>query len=128
MTVEIDADFGRLVKFLDDRGLRENTILIFATDNGGADGVKVFNAGMRGEKGSPYEGGHRVPLFVEWPGSSIGGGWDVNTLAKDIDLLPTLVDLCGLQNHGTEPDGQTELTLSPEDGLSLPPRRNSFVA
>ena len=41
------------MKFLDDRGLRENTILIFATDNGGADGVKVFNAGMRGEKGSP---------------------------------------------------------------------------
>lgn len=40
MTVEIDADLGRLVQFLDRRGLRENTILIFATDNGGADGVK----------------------------------------------------------------------------------------
>ena len=115
MTVEIDADFGRLVKFLDDRGLRENTILIFATDNGGADGVKVFNAGMRGEKGSPYEGGHRVPLFVEWPGRSIGGGRDVNTLTKDIDLLPTLVDLCGLQNHGTEPDGHSLRPLLVEE-------------
>ena len=107
MTVEIDADFGRLVRFLDQRGLRENTILIFATDNGGADGVKVFNADMRGEKGSPYEGGHRVPLFVEWPGGDIGGGRDVNKLTKDIDLLPTLVDLCGLQNHRTQSDGHS---------------------
>jgi hypothetical protein len=44
---------------------------------------------------------------VEWPGSNIGGGRDVNTLTKDIDLLPTLVDLCGLENHGTEPDGHS---------------------
>lgn len=105
MTAEIDADLGRLVQFLDRSGLRENTILIFATDNGGADGVKVFNAGMRGEKGSAYEGGHRVPLFVEWPGGGIGGGRDVNALTKDIDLLPTLADLCALQNRGSEPDG-----------------------
>ncbi|MGC2400011.1 MAG: arylsulfatase [Acidobacteriaceae bacterium] len=107
MTVEIDADVGRLLQFLDRRGLRENTILIFASDNGGADGVKVFNAGMRGEKGSAYEGGHRVPLFVEWRGGAIGGGRDVNVLSKDIDLLPTLVDLCGLTNRGTQPDGQS---------------------
>jgi arylsulfatase A-like enzyme len=107
MTAEIDADVGRLVEFLDRRGLRENTILIFATDNGGADGVKVFNAGMRGEKGSPYEGGHRVPLFFEWPAGGIGDGRDVNTLTKDIDLLPTLVDLCALHNRGSKPDGSS---------------------
>lgn len=107
MTVEIDAQLGRLVQFLERQRLRDNTILIFATDNGGADGVKTFNAGMRGEKGSPYEGGHRVPIFIEWPAGRIGGGRDVDTLAKDIDLLPTLVDLCGLRDHGTNPDGRS---------------------
>jgi arylsulfatase A-like enzyme len=128
MTVEIDAEFGRLVKFLEDHHLRENTILIFATDNGGADGVKVFNAGMRGEKGSPYEGGHRVPLFVEWPGHNIGGGRDVNTLTKDIDLLPTLVDLCGLANHGSQPDGHSlRPLLSRSTAAASWPDRTIFV-
>lgn len=118
MTVEIDADLGKLVQFLDRRGLRENTILIFATDNGGADGVKVFNAGMRGQKGSAYEGGHRVPFFVEWPAGGVGGGRDVDVLTKDIDLLPTLVDLCGLNEQGSQPDGRSLRPLLLQSALS----------
>jgi arylsulfatase A-like enzyme len=107
MTVEIDAQLGKLVQFLEKQGLRENTILVFATDNGGWDGVRTYNAGMRGRKGSPYEGGHRVPLFIEWPGGKIGGGRDVDRLAKDIDLLPTLVELCGLRDDGTKRAGRS---------------------
>lgn len=107
MIANIDANLGRLRKFLDTHGLAENTILIFATDNGGADGVRVFNAGMRGAKSSPYEGGHRVPCFISWPAGGLKTGRDVNTLTAHIDLLPTLVDLCQLNNRGHHVDGRS---------------------
>ncbi len=70
-----------------------------------------FNAGMRGQKGSEYEGGHRVPFFIRWPGGGLKEGRDVNQLAAHIDVLPTLVELCGIE----KPDGP------PVDGVSLAP-------
>ena len=65
---------------------------------GGNDGklVSGYNAGMRGRKGSPYEGGHRVPCFLHWPAGKLTGGRDVDGLSAHLDLLPTLIDLCGL--------------------------------
>jgi arylsulfatase A-like enzyme len=89
MIVNIDENMGRLLDKVDD-----HTILIFMTDNGTSGGG--FNAGMRGRKGSEYEGGHRVPCFFYWKGK-IGGGRDVSQLAAHIDLLPTLIDLCDLK-------------------------------
>jgi len=94
MITNIDENMGRLRKKLDDLSLAENTILIFMTDNGTAAGG--FNAGMRGKKGSEYEGGHRVPFFVHWP-AKLRAGVDVDALTAHIDVLPTLVDLCGLK-------------------------------
>ena len=99
MLVNLDENFGRLEQFLEKNGLKENTIVIFMTDNGTAgpwypkEG-KDHAAGLRGIKGSIYEGGHRVPFFVRWPAGGIGGGKDVDMLAAHIDVLPTLVDLC----------------------------------
>ena len=93
----IDANLGRLRTFLADEGLAENTVLIFLSDNGTAQGEEVFNAGMRGKKGEPYEGGHRVPCFLHWPGGGFDKSLAVDRLAAHLDLLPTLVDLCGLQ-------------------------------
>ena len=107
MIANIDANVGRLVRFLEEKNLRENTILFFSCDNGTADGAKVFNAGMRGAKGSPYDGGHRVPLFVQWPAGGIGGGHDVNVLTKDIDILPTVAELCRLKERGKDVDGRS---------------------
>lgn len=60
----VDRDMGLLREALAEEGLADNTILIFMTDNGGTAGVQLFNAGMRGKKGTVYEGGHRVPLFI----------------------------------------------------------------
>ena len=86
------------------KGLRENTIVIFMTDNGGTAGVKVFNAGMRAGKTTLLRGGHRVPLA-----SSAGRrrqaahGRDVAALTEVQDLLPTLVDLCGLKTPAKRP-------------------------
>ena len=93
----IDKNIGRLRQTLKDEGLDRNTILVFMTDNGGTAGTAIFNAGMRGRKGSPYEGGHRVPLFVHWPAGGIKHGADVNDLTAHFDVLPTLIDLCGLE-------------------------------
>ncbi len=95
--VRIDENLGRLRRFLQDEGLADNTLLIFFTDNGTAQGEKVFNAGMRGKKGSPYDGGHRVPCFMYWPGGGLDKPVVVDRLTAHLDLLPTLTDLCGLK-------------------------------
>lgn len=109
MIANIDENMGRLDSFLQETGLRENTLLIFMTDNGTATGENVFNAGMRGKKRSLYDGGHRVPFFVHWPNSGVSGGRDVHGLTRSTDVLPTLIDLCDLHVD----DGLTF------DGLSL---------
>ena len=111
MITNLDDNLAKLRAFLDEQGLADNTIFIFMTDNGTSSGEKVFNAGMRGKKGSPYEGGHRVPFFIRWPAGGLTGPRDIDTLAAHIDVLPTLVDLCGL----TKPDGP------PVYGASLKP-------
>ena len=67
MIANIDENLGRLMHFLEDQQLAEDTILIFSSDNGTGEGDQVFNAGMRGSKSAAYEGGHRVPLFFYWP-------------------------------------------------------------
>ncbi|MBM3883613.1 MAG: arylsulfatase [Verrucomicrobia bacterium] len=134
MIANLDENLGRLRARLAQLGLAENTLLIFLTDNGTTAGwidqkagFKYFNAGMRGWKGSAWDGGHRVPCFWHWPAGSLIGGRDVPALAAHIDLLPTLVDLLGLK----KPAGH------PVDGISLrplllgrnepPPERTLFV-
>jgi arylsulfatase A-like enzyme len=62
------------------------------TDNGSATGASVFNAGMRGSKNSPYEGGTRVPSFWRWP-AGFRGGMDCNALTAHIDIFPTLATI-----------------------------------
>ena len=86
-----------LVSFLRERNLERNTIFIYMTDNGSASGAQVFNAGMRGSKGSAYEGGHRVPFFFHWPEGGYSAPRDIDRLSAHIDVLPTMLDLCGLK-------------------------------
>lgn len=104
MITNIDGNIGRTLKLLDDRGLAENTIVIFMTDNGTAAGfvpagprgqAKGFNAGMRAMKGSQFEGGHRVPCFIRY-GRELPTDRDVPQLSAHMDLLPTLARLCQL--------------------------------
>jgi arylsulfatase A-like enzyme len=97
MIANVDENMGKLMAMLDETGLAENTILIFMTDNGGTAGVKLYNAGMRDGKTSLYDGGHRVPCFIRWPGGKLGNPGDINELTTCQDLLPTLIDLCGLK-------------------------------
>lgn len=92
-----DKNLGRLRKFLSENNLSENTIIIYLTDNGTSRGSTVYNAGMKGKKGSVYEGGHRVPCFVHWSANRLNTGTDINQMTSHVDLLPTLIDLCKLK-------------------------------
>jgi len=97
MIANLDENMGKLVKFLDDSKLRENTILIFLTDNGTVN-AKVYNAGMTGGKCTRTEGGHRVPCFISWPDGNLSKPSNINTPTQVQDLFPTLIDLCGLES------------------------------
>jgi len=103
----IDDNLGRLESYLEEAGLRDNTIVIFMTDNGtrSQQAKALFNAGMRGMKVEVYEGGHRVPLFVRWPAGKLRHGADIDALTEVQDVLPTLVELCGLDAAGAKFDG-----------------------
>ncbi len=124
MIANIDENLGKLVDHLKAIDLMDNTILIFTADNGSAQGAKVEghrldgfvvkgnNDGMRGIKASMYEGGHRVPFFIHWKDGGINVGKDINQLTAHYDVLPTLIDLCGLElKKDLNFDGQSLVPL-----------------
>ena len=112
MIRNIDTNVGSLLDFLDEKGVRDNTIIVFLTDNGSIMGIKYYNAGMRGMKTELWDGGHRVPCFINWPkGNFKNIGEEVSGLAEVQDILPTLVDLCDLNKP-------TPVSF---DGMSLAP-------
>jgi arylsulfatase A-like enzyme len=109
MVTNIDANVGRVLAALSARGLDKNTIVIFLTDNGPAE-VR-FNAGLRGRKGTVYEGGIHVPCFIRWP-AQIAPGRVVERIAAHIDLVPTLLEACGVSPPaGVRLDGVSLLPL-----------------
>jgi arylsulfatase A-like enzyme len=97
--MELDSDVGELLKKLDDLGIADNTIVIFTSDNG----AETFswpdggNSPFRGEKGTTYEGGFRVPLLVKWPGT-IKPGIIINEVMANEDWMPTLLAAAGDPN------------------------------
>ncbi len=103
-----DANVGRVLRKLEALGLRDDTIVIYFSDNG--PNSFRWTGGMKGRKGSVDEGGVRSPLLVRWPGK-IKPGAMVRDIAGAIDLLPTLTALAGVPRVGTKPlDG---VDLSP---------------
>ncbi len=124
MIANIDENMGRLENFLEETGLRENTVLIFMTDNGTATGESVWNAGMRGKKISLHDGGHRVPFFLRWPAGKLRPPGELSALTQCQDVLPTLIDLCGLKKpRGTKFDGISLAGLLQGKADSLPDRK-----
>lgn len=91
MVSNIDDNLGKLFDKLEELDISENTIVIFMTDNGPQQ--TRFIAGMRGRKGSVYQGGVRVPFFIRFP-SLFKENTEINTTAAHIDILPTLAELC----------------------------------
>ncbi|WP_105352108.1 MULTISPECIES: arylsulfatase [Pirellulaceae] len=94
MVENIDENFARLLKTLDALKLRENTIVIFLTDNGPQQ--KRFNGDLSGRKSMVLEGGIHVPCFVQWP-AKLKGGDQVSTRHAHLDWLPTLIEATSIQ-------------------------------
>ncbi len=125
MITNIDDNMAKLMSTLDEEGLAKNTILIFMTDNGtaaGTKGGKGYDGGMRGKKGSEYEGGHRVPFMIRWPNGKIATGKSIETLTAHIDILPTFIDLCKLKAPQINFDGANIKDLLYTDGKKWSPR------
>ena len=109
MVRNIDTNMGALMKFLSNEGLRDDTIVVFQTDNGSTHGPLYYNAGMRGMKTELWEGGHRVPCLISWPNGGLAKPQAIDGLTQVQDMLPTLLDLCNI------------LTDRKFDGMSLAP-------
>lgn len=98
MVMEADILLGKLMAMLEQRGLLANTVIVFTSDNGGLPYERGFGhdavGGLRGKKAFIFEGGHRVPFLVRWPGR-IAAGSVRDQFVCIHDVVPTLLDLAG---------------------------------
>ena len=116
MIEAMDRSMGRILQFLDDSGLSENTLVVFTSDNGGYGGV-ADNRPLRAEKGYLYEGGIRVPLVIRWPGV-VSPETVESTPVISTDFFPTLLEAASIKVPETyEGDGVSLLpVLKMEEG------------
>lgn len=109
MVENVDENVGRILDYLSEQGLEEHTVVIFMTDNGPI--PARYNAGLRGTKSSVYEGGTKVPFFIHYP-ALFEAGKKIPTTVAHIDVLPTLLDICGLESEIPEGiDGRSMLSI-----------------
>lgn len=121
MVENIDDNVGRLLTTMDSLELTDKTIFVFTTDNG-PNGWR-YNDGMKGRKGWVDEGGIRVPFFIKYPNGGITGGKTIRQLASHIDVMPTLLELCGIKEHvGLKFDGKSLVPLLKDTSGSWPER------
>lgn len=99
MVENMDDNIKRILDKLLELDIEDNTIVIFLSDNG--PNTDRYNGGMKGRKGSVDEGGVRVPFYIKWPGRIAKG--TTTQLAQDIDIMPTLINLCGLEYEPAKP-------------------------
>jgi arylsulfatase A-like enzyme len=117
MIWSVDENIGKLVKKLDELGIKENTILIFTSDNGGlatSEGSPTCNAPLRAGKGWLYEGGIRVPLIIKYPGKG-KPGTVINTPVSSIDFYNTIADMTGSAPGDAKTDGVSFVSLFTKD-------------
>jgi arylsulfatase A-like enzyme len=99
MLHNIDQNVGKILAKLEALGIAKDTLVVFMNDNGGTAGTKVFNAGMRAQKGTPFMGGIRAISFWRLPGRFQPA--DVKALAAHIDFAPTILELTGAAASST---------------------------
>ncbi|MFM9031747.1 MAG: sulfatase-like hydrolase/transferase, partial [Opitutaceae bacterium] len=122
MIASVDESVGRITALLDELRLADDTVVVFASDNGGVGGYAraglernkddvTDNAPLRNGKGSLYEGGTRVPLIVRWPGRAPAGA-TCDTPTVHVAVLPTFAAVAGaVLPAGQTLDGETLLPL-----------------
>lgn len=110
----MDQQIGRLVAFLKENNLYDNTIICFCSDNGPEVGTPGSASFLRGSKRDLYEGGIRVPAFVVWP-SKIQAGQRTQHIAFTSDYLPTFAELLKLPPPPYQLDGESLISFFKED-------------
>ncbi|AWW32733.1 sulfatase [Echinicola strongylocentroti] len=108
MIASLDENVQRIFDYLDKEGLRENTLVIFTSDNG-FNGLQSGTNTLRGAKGTVYEGGIRVPALVNWKGQVAPGVSDVPV--SGMDYFPTFLELAGVNNYTGVLDGESLVPL-----------------
>jgi arylsulfatase A-like enzyme len=108
MIASIDENVQRIFDYLDKEGLRENTMVVFTSDNG-FNGLQSSTNTLRGSKGTVYEGGIRVPAFVNWKGQVAPGVSE--TPICGMDYFPTFLELAGIRNYTGTLDGHSLVPL-----------------
>jgi arylsulfatase A len=115
MINHFDNSVGRILNKLDELGIANNTMVIFASDNGGVNSYWDHNP-LRGFKGSMYEGGIRVPFIVRWP-EKVAAGTVCDVPIQLTDLYPTFIDINGITPKADYPlDGESIYPLLKQDG------------
>lgn len=104
MTLPIDEGIGQLRSTLVELGIDRNTFVLFFSDNGPAGDFPSGSPALRGQKGSVYEGGHKVPAIAWWPGRIEAGSVSGQPLIS-IDVMPTLLSLAHIDTPDTPLDG-----------------------
>jgi len=123
MIHNIDENIGKLLAHLDEWNLAGDTLVVFMNDNGGTVGTRVFNAGMRGAKGTAWIGGTRASSFWRWPGTLEPG--ECSVLAAHIDFLPTIAEIAGVELTGglaKQVEGRSLVPLLKNPAGTLPDR------
>ncbi len=125
MVYSLDENVGRILKKIDKLGQRENTLLIFMSDNGGLtlswdDQIVTNNYPLRSGKGSLYEGGIRIPMMIRYPGITTAGTV-CDEAVSTIDIYPTVMQILGIKSseQSAEPDGLSLLPLLENPDASL---------
>jgi len=126
MLDSMDQVTGQMLKAIDDKGITDNTVVLFMSDNGG---VSFANNGIyRGSKGSTYEGGIRVPAVIRWP-DGIEGGRTIDAPMGYIDVYPTLKSIAGVTTADPNSlDGINLLPLIQGKAKATPRKWFSYVA
>jgi arylsulfatase A-like enzyme len=115
----MDRQVGRILKALEQKEVINNTLIFFASDNGGAG--NSINLPYRGRKGTPYEGGVRVPSFMHWP-DGLKGGRTYEHPLHIVDLLPTFARLAGGSTEKCLPLDGLDVWTAVQEGKALPKR------
>jgi arylsulfatase A len=117
----MDDNIGNLIAKLESLGLKENTIIVFQSDNGYANTQRAHGGGgssgpYRGHKGSLFEGGIRVPAAISWT-KKIQPNQTRHQMAVSADWMPTLADLCGIELNKIDLDGKSLVPILKNENI-----------
>ena len=127
MVTVMDEGIGKILAALAARGVADDTFVLFFSDNGG--GIGSDNRPLRGGKATVFEGGVRAAAAARWPSGGVRGGRKVTCTMGFIDVLPTLMRIAGIKDHGGKPLDGVDVLDAMTGRAKVPARRwFSFIA